>query len=201
MLKLARVMIGLACVAILSSCGATRPSQFYRLEIPSDAPAAGSAYPVTLLIGRLTTPHLYRDTRVVYRTGTTQMNTYEYHRWVEPPTDMLEAILTRLLRVSGKYTSVQSQGSNARGDYIVRGRLHQFEEVDEGSSVSTRVAFEFELYNQETGTVEWTHYYSGDEPVTGKEVPAVVDALSRNAQRGLSEVVTGMNQFFASRKK
>lgn len=200
MRKLAGAMVALVSGAFLGSCGAVRPSQFYRLEIPSDPPASVGTFPVTLLIGRLDAPHLYRDTRLVYRSSATQMNTYEYHRWVEPPTDMLQAILMRTLRASGKYQSVQSQGSNARGDYIVRGRLHQFEEVDDGA-VSTRVAFEIELYSQESGTTVWTHYYAGDEPVGTKSVPAVVDALNRNVQRGMAEATAGLEQYFAALKK
>jgi len=196
--KIASGALALA-LAGLAACGSVRPSKYYALAIPASAPAPAVVRPspVALLIGRLTAPHLYRDDRIVYRTGPERLGTYAYHRWAEPPTEMLEAILLRLLRESGHYRSVQFLRSNARGDYIVRGHLYNFEEI-EGRSVSGRVAFELELYENKTGTTVWSQFYSHDEPVNGKEVEAVVEALDRNAQRGLQQVVAGIEQYFAS---
>ena len=195
-----RLFVLVAGVVALCSCGAVRPSKYYTLEVPSGPVAAPSnPYAAALLVGRLTAPHLYRDTRVVYRTGTTEIGTYEYHRWVEPPTDMIEAVLIRVLRASGKYTSVQRQGANARGDYIIRGRLNEFGEVNSGA-LTARISLEMELYDVKSGTTVWTHLYNHDEPVSGKAVPAVVEALNRNAQAGIGEVAASLDRFFASRK-
>ncbi len=183
----------------LASCGATRPSKYYELQVPAAHPQAGgsNAYPVALVVGRLTAPHLYRDDRIVYRTGPEQLGTYEYHRWAEPPTEMLEAILLRRLRESGRYRSVQLLRSNARGDFIIRGRLHNFEEVS-GSPLVARVALEIELDEVKTGTTVWSQFYSHDEPVNGKDVSAVVEALNRNVQQGLAQITDGIEQYFAS---
>src|SRR5207253_9732934 len=95
---------------------------------------------------------------------------------------------------SGRYRTVQPLHSNARGDFILRGRLHHFEEVSAGS-LGARVAFEMELYEAKTGTAVWTHFYSSEEPVQGKEVAQVVQALERNVKRGLQEVTTGLEQY------
>jgi len=185
-------------VGALAGCGATRPSKYYQLEVPQVPSAAGGRdpYPVALLVGRLTAPHLYRDDRIVYRTGP-QLGTYQYHRWAEPPTEMLEAVLLRTLRASGHYRTVQSLRSNARGDYIIRGRLQNLEEVS-GGSLAARVTFEIELYEIKTGTTVWSQFYSRDEPVNGKGVAEVVAALDRNVQRGLEQITSGLDQYFAA---
>jgi ABC-type uncharacterized transport system auxiliary subunit len=192
-LLIAAVVIGVA------GCGAAKPSKYYALDLPGVRPASGNTYPVALLVGRISAPHLYRDDRLVFRNSDTQIGTYEYHRWAEPPSEMLEAILLRMLRASGKYQTVQRLASNTRGDYIVRGRLHQFEEIS-GTPIQARVTFELELYDQKTGTTAWTHFYSQEEPVTGKSVPDVVQALNRNIQRGLTEATDSLDRFFATRK-
>lgn len=190
-------VIGIALVlAVMAGCGATRPSKYYTLEVPGTPPATGHSYPVSLLVGRLAAPHLFRDDRLVYRSRNAEMGTYEYHRWAEPPTEMVEAMLVHLLRASGQYRSVELLRSNARGDYIVRGRLSALEEVDDGSPLA-RVALEIELYSPKTGTTVWSHLYQHDEPVNGKTVPGVVEALNRNVQSGLAEIVAGLNQYFA----
>jgi len=164
------------------------------------SPATANAHDVALLVGRLSAPHLYRDDRIVYRTGETQIGTYDYHRWAEPPTDMLESMLLRLLRGSGRYRTVQRLASNTQGDYIVRGRLYQLEESG-SPSLAARVSFELELYEKKSGTVIWSHFYSHDEPVSGKAVPDLVQAFNRNVQRGLAEATASLDQFFASHSK
>jgi len=185
-----------AALAIaLAGCGATRPSKFYSLELPANSAAAGTTLDVNLLVGRITAPHLLRDTRIVYRAAGTEMGTYEFHRWVEPPTDMIEALLLRALRASGKYRSVQPLRSSARGDFILRGRLHEFEEVS-GSSLAARVVLEVDLFEASSGTTVWSHLYRRDEPVEGKDVPAVVEAFNRNVQRSIGEITAALDQHF-----
>jgi len=44
-----------------------------------------------------------------------------------------------------------------------------------------------------------THSYSHDEPVDGKDVKAVVAALDRNVQSGLSAVMGGPDDYFSTR--
>lgn len=191
------MLLTLALTLLLSACGAARPNKYYALQLPPSRPAASGPMQVSLLVGRIAAPHVFRDDRIVYRTGTIEMGTYEYHRWAEPPTEMLEAMLIRLLRDSGRYQSVQSQRSNARGDYILRGRLFDLEEIS-GPPLVARVALEIELYDVKNGTTVWTQYYSHDEPVQAKEVSAVVEALTRNVQAGLQQITAGLDQYFAS---
>ena len=187
------------CLGILNGCGAARPSKFYQLTVPSDRTqgADPAPYPVTLLLGQITSSRLYRDDRVVYTSNGQAMGTYEYHRWAEPPSDMINDVLLRELQASGRYEHVYSLRSDVRGDYLLRGRLYDFREID-GNSLSVRVAFDFELRDSRTGATVWNHSYSHDEPVKGKDVSAVVAALDRDVQSGLSEVLAGLDQYFSA---
>jgi ABC-type uncharacterized transport system auxiliary subunit len=184
---------------LLAGCGAARPSSYYHLTIPTDAaPKADPApYPVTLLIGPLRASHLYREDHIVYSSESQSMGTYEYQRWSEPPTEMLQEILQRELRATERYRSVDMLRSNSRGDYILYGRLYDFEELSK-SPLATRVAIDFELHEVKTGATVWTHSYAHDEPAGGKDMAAVIAALDRNTQRCVSEVTASLNQFFSS---
>src|SRR6266571_9221295 len=188
------------CLAIMNGCGAARPSKFYQLSLPSErTPAENPApYPVALLLGPITTSHLYRDDHIIYTSSGEAMGTYEYQRWAEPPSEMISDVLLRELQVSERYQHVYSLRSDSRGDYVLRGRLYDFREIT-GSGVAARVAFEFELRDSKTGATVWSRSYSHDEPVSGKDVTAVVAALNRNVQSGLSEVMGGLEQYFSTR--
>ena len=188
------------CLGILNGCGAARPSKFYQLTLPSDKTSGAdpAPFPVTLLLGPITTSHLYRDDHIVYTSNGEAMGTYEYQRWAEPPSEMISDVLLRELQESERYQHVYSLRSDSRGDYVLRGRLYDFREIS-GNGVVARVAFEFELRDSKTGATVWSRSYSHDEPVDGKNVPAVVAALNRNVQSGLSEVMRGLEQYFSGR--
>ena len=146
------------------------------------------------MVGPLTGSHLYRDDRIVYSSGES-MGTYDAHRWSSPPTEMLQEVLFRELRASGKYKTVNTLRSNARGDYMINGRLYDFKEVS-GSAFVARVAVEYELRDTKTGATVWSHYYSHDEPVSGKDVSAVAAAIDRNVQGIVSQVQAGVAEYF-----
>jgi ABC-type uncharacterized transport system auxiliary subunit len=194
------ILLCLVAAGFLSSCGgAARPSKYYQLTVPGDAPSgqASDPAPVTLLVGSLQASHLYREDRIVYSSGGQQMGTYEYQRWAEPPTEMIEEVLLRELRASGRYRAVYAHRSNTNGDFLLRGRLYDFKEIT-GSAMAARVTVEFEMRDLKSGTTVWTHYYQRDEPVSGKDVPAVVAALDRNVQQGVKEILASLDQYFAS---
>jgi ABC-type uncharacterized transport system auxiliary subunit len=129
--------------------------------------------------------------------GTNEIGVYQYRRWVDPPVDMVKDKLLRILRDSGDYQSVAGLGSSTTGQYIVRGRLYNFDEVD-GASITSQVSMEFELYDKKSGKVVWRHFYSQSEPVPSKDISAVVAALDTNLDRGLQEVAAGLNQYFSA---
>ena len=189
----------LLSLGIPNGCAAARPSKFYELTVPGDntARADPAPYPVTLLLGPIATSNLYRDDHIVYTSNGQAMGTYEYHRWAEPPAEMITDILLRELRASGRYLQIDSLRSNVHGDYLLRGRLYDFREID-GTVLAAGVAFDFELHNSTTGAIVWTRYYSRDEPVDGKDVTAVVAALNRNVQSGLNEVMEGLDEYFST---
>ncbi len=185
-----------ALIGIGAGCGAARPVKYYQLTVPGDmtTPSDASALPITLVVGPLTGSHLYRDDRIVYSSGES-MGTYDAHRWSSPPTEMLQEVLFRELRASGKYKTVSTLRSNARGDYMINGRLYDFKEVS-GSAFVARVAVEYELRDTKNGTTLWSHYYSHDEPVSGKDVSAVAAAIDRNVQGIVSQVQAGVAEYF-----
>jgi ABC-type uncharacterized transport system auxiliary subunit len=187
------------CLGTLNGCGAARPSKFYQLTVPGDrtSGAAPAPYPVTLVLGPITSSDLYRDDQIVYTSDGQAMGQYQYHRWAEPPPEMIHDVLLRELQVSGRYQQVYSLRSDVRGDYLLCGRLYDFREID-GSPLVARVAFEFELRSYETGTVVWKRYYSHDEPVNGKDVADVVAAMNRDVLSGLSEIRGGLEHYISA---
>jgi ABC-type uncharacterized transport system auxiliary subunit len=184
------------CLA--TGCGAARPSKYYQLTVPANSAAAenSNTLPITLLIGRITAPALYREDQIVYSSGRENMGTYEYQKWAEPPTEMIAEIMLRQFRASGRYHGVYTLRSDIRGDFLLHGHLYDFKEV-EGSPIVGRVTMELELRDIKSGTVVWTHFYTHDEPASGKDTGAVVAALNKNIQQGIAEFRASLDQYFS----
>ena len=193
----------IACILVLvtavglGACGSGRPVRYYTVDLPPAPQPSASVYPVTLLIGRIGAPEILQDEPIAYRFGPNGIGTYNYHHWVAPPVRMVKVILLRQLRASGRYQSVADLGSSAQGEFILAGRLYDFEEVDKGS-IAALVTMDFELLDRKTAQIVWTHFYSRSEPVHGKEIPDVVAALDHNLVEGLTEVSSGLDLYFSA---
>jgi ABC-type uncharacterized transport system auxiliary subunit len=195
------ILLGALAVSLASGCGATRPSKYYQLTVPGDLAAVADPrpYPVTLLLGPLRASHLYREDHIVYSSNGESMGTYEFQRWAQPPTEMFQEILLRQLRTSGRYREVDLLRSNARGDFLLLGRLFDFKEIS-GNALVARLTVEWELRDMKTASTVWTHYYTHDEPVNGKDMSAVVAALNHNVHHCVDEVKSGLVQFFSTQQ-
>ena len=183
---------------IIAACGAVRPVKYYRVEAaPAAAPSTDSPYPITLILGQISAPDLFRDDRLVYSNGSVELGAYNDHRWAEPPPEMIGNMLLESLRASGRYRTVEKISSNARGDYILRGRLLALNEVDT-AQIMARFGIELELFDRKVGAVVWTQSYSHDEQVNSKTISAVVEALQTNVRAGLQQLTASLNQYFAT---
>jgi ABC-type uncharacterized transport system auxiliary subunit len=195
--RMARLVSLSALALSLNSCAKSKPIHYYTVGLPVAPTLTTSAQPVSLLVGSIGGAGIYRDTPIVYRVGTNEIGAYQYSRWAEPPVELVKDKLIRILSASGDYQSVTSLGSNSNGQFLVRGRLYEFAEVD-GANITGLVSMEFELYDRKSGKTLWTHFYSNSEPVQSKDISAVVTALDTNLDHGLKEVAAGLSNYFSA---
>jgi cholesterol transport system auxiliary component len=192
--KHALLLVGMAIAA--AGCGSTRPTKYYVLDVPAAPPGVvPGKLPVSLLVARPVTSHLYRDDRIVFGSGPVQLGTYEFERWANTPADMMQDLLINSLRATGQYRSVLRPGTNARGDYIIRSYLRALYEVDQPELVA-RFDLRVELYDPHQGAAVWSSRYFHDEPVGTKTVAGVVQALDKNVQAGMQQITSGLGQYF-----
>jgi len=170
--------------------------KYYQISGPNSppAPATAATLPITLVVAPLRGSPLYQDDRLIYATSNEAMGAYEYQRWAQPPTQMIQDVIVRTLRASGHYRTVEELGSSSRGKFILRGSLYDFKEVS-GGALSARVTLNMDLRDVKTGATVWNHYYTHDEPVAHDDVPSVVAALNRNVHQAVGEISSSLQQF------
>jgi ABC-type uncharacterized transport system auxiliary subunit len=190
------ICLAMAGALVGASCVATRPIHYYTIEPAS--PPSNRAKPdgLLLLVGSIATPEALQDGRIRYRTGSNEAGAYEYHRWTERPGSMVRNSLLRALRASGQYQRVLESTSSATGDYLVRGKLYEFGEVDK-VSILTRISLQVELVDKKTNRNVWDRLVEREEPVGGKNVADVVQSLDRNLQHVVRETAAQIDKFLA----
>lgn len=191
-------LVAVACIAG-AGCVSTKAAHYYTLGAVPPPATQGKPDGLTLLVGNITTPEALQDGRIRYRTGSNEVGAYEYHRWTERPGLMVRDSLIRALRDSGKYQRVLESGSSASGDYLLRGKLDEFDEVDR-ASIQTKISLHVELVDRKTNQNVWDHIVEREEPVGGKSVVEVVQSLDRNLQHVVSETAGEIDKFLGLRR-
>lgn len=188
----------LAVAALLAAgCVGTKPVHYYTLTPASVAEHTSRPDGPVILVGAIVTPESLQDDRIRYRTGTNETGAYEYHRWAERPGVLVHDSLVRALRASGKYRRVLEASSSAMGDYLLRGRLHEFTEVD-NPRIQTRISLHLELIDRKTNRTIWDHRSEREEPAAGKNINDVVQSMDRNLQQVTSAAAAEIDHFLAS---
>jgi ABC-type uncharacterized transport system auxiliary subunit len=180
---------------LLAACGSSRPIKYYQVSYPTTAAVSENPINASLLVRPFEASHLYLDDRVVYGFDAPEMGTYEYHRWSEPPVEILQTALVRGLRSTGQYRAVYTLRPDPDGRFILSGQIYDFKEVD-GANVAARLSYQIRMRDRKTGFTVWDHTYSYDEPATEKTVSAVVLAMDKNIQRSVQEVAAGLGEYF-----
>lgn len=200
-LRLAKLYGALAAsllAAGLTGCGSIKPVKYYQLNHPPTAALSGAQSPVdaAILVRPFQTSHLYREDRIVYGGEGEQLGLYDYHRWVEPPVELLQDALALGLRSSGHFRAVTTLRSDTSADFSLNGHLYVFREVSTGGVVA-RLNFDVELMDLKLGKVIWRHTYNHDETSTGKTVADVAAAMNKNVQLSVQEIHDGILQALA----
>ncbi len=190
-IALSAVCLVFLCI-VLSSCAPTHHIQYYAINLPPAGEAVVNPSGLTLVVGRIELAPALQDGRIRYRSGKTEVGGYENHRWSESPSVALRDGLIRLLRASGKYQSVSQAGASAGGDYLVRGKLHEFSEIDD-PTMHTLVSLSLEIYDRKRSRIVWQREFNREEPVSGHSVSDVADSLDAGTQNLLGEAVAGIN--------
>ena len=175
-----------------ASCGSVPKTNYYTLRVPP--PPAAHDPKTTAVVGveRFRAADVLRDDRIVYYASPTELNFYQYHRWSADPATMLTELVARRLEQFGTFTAVRVLPSREPVDYLVRGRVLNFEEVDNVTGVKARAAVEMMLIRARDHKILWSDSRQEESAPEGKGVPAVVQAVNAACERLLDAALPGL---------
>ena len=181
--------VGLVAVLVWASCGGSPPTHYYTLETPSAPAPSDPTTNLVLGVERFRGPDIMRDDRIVHYQSSTQLNFYQQHRWSTDPTAMLAELSHRWLEQKGVFAEIRLAPYRDPVDYSLRGRVLDFEEVDDPSGVKGRVGLELTLVRSRDRQVIFFERRQAEAAAQEKGVAGVVSALNKATQQLLDEMM------------
>jgi len=184
---------GCLTVAVLcASCGGARPVHYYTLQMPAPAQVGDPRTNFVLGVQQFRAPGPLRDDRILYYESPTQLNFYQQHRWGADPATMLAALAQRELQQTGVFAQVWLAPYQGNVDYVLRGQVLSFSEVDYQGGVKARVGLGLTLVRSSDRKMAWSAQRQLENPVQEQGVAAVVSALNAGTKQILDEMIPGI---------
>jgi ABC-type uncharacterized transport system auxiliary subunit len=179
--------------------GKLPPREFYRLHTAA-LPDSLIAYyhdggANTLPLGSVAilpyvSPGVYGDGNIVYRIGDSEMGTYPNREWALPLPTMLGMLTEDIFRARPltRDPAVFDPPSAHTSDFVWRGLVREFEEVDRGGRVYAAVRLEARVVRERDDSVVWSGSSRLERAVPKGTMPAIVDALSQLATEAILQL-------------
>lgn len=184
--------LGLLAALLCAGCGRLPRTYYYTLSIPSPPPPNDPKTSFTLGVEHFSSQQMLRGDRIVYYSTPTELNFYEYHRWSADPPSMLSRLAAQQLEEMGIFAAVLLLPSRDPVDFVLRGRVLNFEEVDYEGSTKGRVVLDLKLQRWRDRKVVWSSAHMVERSVEAGGVPGVVAALNASSAQLLREVLPGL---------
>lgn len=198
----------LAAAALLAVTACAQPpvptDTFYRLDVP-DPQAAGQAPAGTVIEVRpFEADGLAAERAMVYVENDGAVRQYNYHYWVESPTQAAQRELTDHLRATGLFAQVVTPRFRVRPDVEVQGRIARLEQRLGGAGDgggAPRAVVEVELGAQRTGRgleLVVLRTYAVEQPAADASPAAAAEAtraaLREIFDRFTADLVSGLGR-------
>jgi len=172
--------IAIACAVVLAGCGGRGPAiHYYVLESPDpEPPAAASADGVRIGVDAFSVDPPYDQDRIVYRVDehAAEIGFYAYHRWAAPLARMLPRVVAAAYRDMDGVSVIEPVGGGSSYDFLLRGRVLGFEEIDTAETQQARVRIELALHGED-GERLWSQSFTRQTSLTNSGVEDVVRGL------------------------
>ena len=180
-------------VMFVSGCGGKIPqTHYYTLKFPPPAPISDPKTRLVLDIEPFRSSINLRDDRITYYQSPTEFSFYEYHHWNPDPATMMTELTRRRLNEMAVFAQVWTSPTREPSDFILKGTLLNFDELDYEPGGKARVALDLRLVRARDQKTVWSDRREVNHSIDGKGMDGVVNSLSAASDQLLSEALPGL---------
>lgn len=181
----------LLAALLCASCGKAPAVHYYTLHLPSP-PGGDPKTSFVIAVQQFRATEVLRDDRILYYQSPTQLDFYQQHRWSADPATMLSELTARQLQQTGVFAQIRLAPFREPVDYVLNGRVWNFEEVDYQGGVKVRVGLALILLRSRDRQIVWSTQRQTENGVQEPGVAGVANALSTATNRVLEEMIPGI---------
>lgn len=152
---------------------------------PGELTRAEKGYPVRLSIRSFTAPARYGHA-IAVRPSPYQITYREEVRWVEPPAELCQGAIEKIVRTSELF-----RPKDLDPEWQLEGRVLTFDEVHENGSVFAECTIQFEIFRRRGGEKIWSQTFTARNPAGSDTLP---EGMSKSVRQVGEKLVAALVQ-------
>jgi len=181
--------IATACLTFTEPVGV----RYYLIKPKPVEERSEKQFPFALGVRPFSAPIRYQD-QIFYRVSDVEVGFYDYHRWVEPPSDMIAGTLADALKAAGLFHRVESVENAGPSDLVLEGDLIGFDEVESQGGRSAYCEISLRIHRTGMGTPLWTGSFKTAVPVHEQGVSSFARAMSKAVAELTRQVIASLEE-------
>lgn len=183
---------GCAVLVLAAGCSilpASAPLEVHVLPVGERMAAPAGGVPWSLRVATPTAGAGLAGNRIAVMPEPHRLAVYQGVRWSDPVPVLLRDRLIEAFRIDARVSAVASDQSALPTDLALEGDLGAFQSEYQGGVPVVRVRLDLRLVHRDSLKIVSSRRFEAREAVAGVEVPQVVSAFGRAADRLADEVV------------
>ena len=182
-------------IFLIVSCSSIPDVHYYMIDtLQEEIEIEEAKYDMILGIEKFKSDRAYEGDRIVYRDTPYEVKFYNYHRWINSPPEIVTEKAIEQFTMSRLFKQVVAAPHFSRIDYLVRGSIKAFEELDEGNEWYGHVKIHFELVNLKDHSLIWQNILTQKIKASQRKPIEVVRALEMSLRSCLNEAIAEIDQ-------
>ena len=196
------VTLWLGSLILLSGCASVPATHYYTFQ-PTPASARDTPsprYPASIGIETYEAETPYQQDRIVFRKSPYEVNFYEYHRWLRPPTELVTEQVKKLLRTSGLFQQVHAYTFDSTPDYLLRGRILLFDQWYNGKGSSVQIGIYYQFVELAQEQILWSDVIETTATIPTLDIVETVKGFESAVQENISHALASIEKVLAHKE-
>lgn len=186
-------------LVLLNGCTNVPFTHYYTFQptIESARQTGARTYPVILGIETYEADIPYQQDKIVFRTSPYEVNFYEYHRWLRPPTELVTERIHKTIDAAKMFAQVYTSGYEAYADYVLRGKITMFDQWYAGKTSEVRLEIEHQLFDLKRNQILWTTVITTTSTTSSLEIVETVKGFEAALQDNIRQTLAALDLFLS----
>lgn len=196
------IALWLGSLVVLTGCASVPPTHYYTFQpVPVIAREPSSPrYSASIGVEAYEAETPYQQDRIVFRKSPYEVNFYEYHRWLRPPTELVTEQVQKLLRTSELFQQVHEYTYDSTPDYLLRGRILLFDQWYNGKGSSVQIGIHYQFVEVAQERILWSDVIETTATVPTLDIVETVKGFESAVQENISHALASIEKVLAHKE-